>query len=64
MAKKEIIDLRLVIKGDDPVHDSFMKIKESMGIKNNSEVLRFILKQVSKVSFSEFMNSIEVSQEE
>lgn len=54
MENKEIIDLRLSLKKGDPLYKTFFKIKEAIGIKNNSEVLRFILKQVSKISFSDF----------
>lgn len=54
MENKEIIDLRLSLKKGDPLYKTFFKIKGAIGIKNNSEVLRFILKQVSKISFSNF----------
>jgi len=51
---KEIIDLRLSLKKGDSLYKAFLKIKGATGIKNNSEVLRFILKQVSKFSLSDF----------
>lgn len=51
--EKEPIDLRLTIKPDDPIYNIFLKIKKASGIKNNSEVLRFTLKQMSLIPFSE-----------
>lgn len=59
MEKTESLDLRLTLKPKDALYNSFLKIKESTGIKSNSEVLRFILKQISKKSFSDF-SKIEV----
>ena len=57
--KKEIIDLRLTLSDEDPLYDAFLNIKKASGIKNNSDVLRFIFKQLSKISFSELLTKFE-----
>lgn len=48
--KHKSIDLRLNLEPNDPLYDAFYKIKEASGLKSNSEVLRFILKQLSNQS--------------
>ena len=52
MVINETIELRLTIPQEDPLHNPFLKIKKSLGIKSNSEVLRFIIKQISKIPVS------------
>ena len=49
------IDLRLKLEKKSKLYQAFKKIKKSTGIKNNSEVLRFILKQISKFNFDDFV---------
>ena len=57
---KENIELRLILTQEDPLYRSFSQIKKSLGIKSNSEVARFIIKQISKIPISklilDFMN--------
>ena len=52
MNASETIELRLSIAQEDPLHQLFIEIKKSLGIKSNSEVLRFIIKQISKIPIS------------
>ena len=52
MVINETIELRLTIPQEDPLYNPFLKIKKSLGIKSNSEVLRFIIKQISKIPVS------------
>lgn len=56
--KNESIDLRLTIKPGDELYKNFLEIKKATGIKNNSEVLRFALTQVSTIPFSEFIKKL------
>jgi len=60
MVDEETIELRLILTQGDPLYISFIRIKNSLGIKSNSEVARFILKQISKIPISnlilDFMN--------
>lgn len=63
MGKNESQDLRLTLKPGDSLYEPFLKIKESSGLKNNSELLRFILKQISKIPFSEIFKLELQSQE-
>jgi hypothetical protein len=55
------ISLRLILKEDDPVYKNFLEIKDNLGIKSNSEVLRFILKQVSKTSLTDLISKMKES---
>ncbi|HDZ17389.1 hypothetical protein LCGC14_0727420 [marine sediment metagenome] len=48
----ENIELRLTLTQEDPLYQPFSEIKKSSGIKSNSEVLRFIIKQISKIPSS------------
>jgi len=52
MSINENIELRLTLTQKDPLYQPFSKIKKSSGIKSNSEVLRFIIKQISKIPIS------------
>jgi len=61
LSSKETIDLRLPFKTDDPTFKSFLKIKKATGIKNNSEVLRLILKVVSNMELSDFLSKLSVN---
>lgn len=60
MAINEKIELRLTLKHKDPLYKPFSEIKKTLGIKSNSEVARFIIKQISKIPISnlilDFMN--------
>jgi len=58
MSKEETIDLRLPLRKDDPVYQDYLAIKKSTGIKNNSEVLRFIIKVASTMNFSELLSRV------
>ena len=57
MAKKnknsEPLDLRLIIAPEENIYFAFNKIKTSLGVKSNAEVLRFILNQIGKLPLSE-----------
>lgn len=55
MNKKKEIELRLILRPIDPLYAIFSQIKKASGIKKNSEVLRFILKQVSSISSKSFV---------
>jgi hypothetical protein len=55
---EETIDLRLPLKKDDPVYQDYLAIKESTGIKSNSEVLRFIIKVTATMNFSELLSKL------
>lgn len=57
--KKDIVDLRLTLTEEDPLYEAFLNIKKASGIKNNSDVLRFIFKQLSKIPFSELLTKFE-----
>ena len=48
----ETIEFRLVLTPEDPLFQPFLKIKNSLGVKSNSEVARFILTQISKIPVS------------
>lgn len=52
MSEEKSIELRLTLTQKDPLYQSFSKIKKSLGIKSNSEVARFIIKQISKIPIS------------
>lgn len=52
LVDKKNIELRLILTQEDPLYESFSKIKKSLGIKSNSEVARFIIKQISKIPIS------------
>ncbi len=52
MAINEKIELRLTLKHKDPLYKPFSEIKKTLGIKSNSEVARFIIKQISKIPLS------------
>lgn len=52
MVDEETIELRLTLTQGDPLYQSFSRIKKSLGIKSNSEVARFIIKQISKIPLS------------
>ena len=52
MAISENIELRLILNQEDPLYQAFSDIKRSLGIKSNSEVVRFIIKQISKIPIS------------
>jgi len=52
MTINENIELRLTLTQEDPLYRSFSDIKKSLGIKSNSEVARFIIKQISKIPVS------------
>ena len=52
MVDGENIELRLTLTKEDPLYDTFTRIKKSLGIKSNSEVARFIIKQISKIPIS------------
>ncbi len=61
MSSKERIDLRLPFKVDDTIYRAFLKIKDATGIKNNSEVLRLILKVASNMKLSEFLSKLTIN---
>jgi len=48
----ENIELRLTLSNDDSLYHPFVAIKNSLGIKSNTEVIRFIIKQISKIPVS------------
>ncbi len=52
MTINETIELRLTLTEEDSLYHPFSEIKKSLGIKSNSEVLRFIIKQISKIPIS------------
>jgi len=52
MSVNENIELRLTLTQEDPLYQPFKEIKNSLGIKSNSEVARFIFKQISKIPLS------------
>ena len=52
MTINENIELRLTLTQKDPLYQPFSEIKKSLGIKSNSEVARFIIKQISKIPIS------------
>ena len=52
MTIQENIELRLILTHEDPLYKPFTAIKKSLGIKSNSEVARFIIKQISKIPIS------------
>lgn len=55
MTEKENIEFRLILAQEDPLYDTFTRIKKSLGIKSNSEVARFIIKQISKIPISKLI---------
>lgn len=59
MTNEEIIDLRLPLKPSDPVYKDFLKIKESIGVKNNSEALRFIIKTAATLGFKDIITNLD-----
>ena len=52
MSINKHIELRLILTQEDPLYHPFSEIKKSLGIKSNSEVARFIIKQISKIPIS------------
>jgi len=52
MTINENIELRLILTQKDPLYHPFSEIKKSLGIKSNSEVARFMIKQISKIPIS------------
>ena len=52
MVDDKSIELRLTLTKEDPLYLPFSRIKRSLGIKSNSEVARFIIKQISKIPIS------------
>ncbi|MFX0188724.1 MAG: ribbon-helix-helix protein, CopG family [Candidatus Hodarchaeota archaeon] len=56
--KKEAIELRISIKPDDELYKIFSDLKNASGIRSNSEVMRFALKQISEIPFSELMGKL------
>ena len=62
LVDKKNIELRLILTQGDPLYQSFSKIKKILGIKSNSEVARFIIKQISKIPVSnlilDFMSEV------
>jgi hypothetical protein len=64
MSDEETIDLRLPLKKDDPVYKDYLKIKRKIGIKSNSEVLRFIIKTAASMSFQEILNNLSKNKSE
>jgi len=55
MVDEETIELRLTLTQEDLLYRSFSEIKKSLGIKSNSEVARFIIKQISKIPISKLI---------
>ncbi len=49
------IELRLILTPEDPLYQPFSNIKKSLGIKSNTEVCRFIIKQISKIPISKLI---------
>ena len=62
MVDDKSIELRLILTKEDPLYLPFLRIKKSLGIKSNSEVARFIIKQISKIPISnlilDFMSEV------
>ena len=52
MTIQENIELRLILTPEDPLYKPFTDIKTSLGIRSNTEVIRFIIKQISKIPIS------------
>ena len=52
MTIQENIELRLILTHEDPLYKPFTAIKTSLGIRSNTEVVRFIIKQISKIPVS------------
>ena len=52
MTIQENIELRLILTPEDPLYKPFTDIKTSLGIRSNTEVIRFIIKQISKIPVS------------
>ena len=52
MVDDKSIELRITLTQKDPLFLPFSRIKKSLGIKSNSEVARFIIKQISKIPVS------------
>jgi hypothetical protein len=44
MAEKNI-EIRIVLEPGDPFYDQFLQFKQRLGVKNNAEVARVILKK-------------------
>ena len=59
MTTNKNIELRLIITQEDPLYQPFSEIKKSLGIKSNSEVARFIIKQISKIPISTLIHDFE-----
>ena len=55
MSISKNIELRLILTQEDPLYHPFSEIKKFLGIKSNSEVLRFIIKQISKIPNSKLI---------
>jgi len=52
MSINENIEVRISLTQEDPLYHPFSEIKKSLGVKSNSEVARFIIKQISKIPIS------------
>jgi hypothetical protein len=57
--KNEKISLRLTLEDDDPLYDIFKRIKNDLGLKSNTEVIRFIFKQIAKIPFPQFISEMQ-----
>jgi len=55
MTINETIELRLTLTEEDPLYYPFSEIKKTLGVKKNAEVLRFIIKQISKIPISDLI---------
>ena len=55
MVINEDIEFRLILTKEDPLYQTFSEIKETLGIKANTEVARFIIKQISKIPISDLV---------
>ncbi|MFO8020654.1 MAG: hypothetical protein R6U96_18670 [Promethearchaeia archaeon] len=68
MSNLKTIDLRVALNKSGIAYQNFKKIKKALGLKNNSETLRFILKQAAKMPLANLLEesmqseSIEVSE--
>jgi len=52
---KDEIQIRLVMnpEEDQPLYDYFSRIKENLGIKSNTEVIRHCIKKTYETSFED-----------
>lgn len=55
MSINEKIEIRLILKEEDPLYQPFADIKNTLGINSNTEVTRFIIKQISKIPVSKLI---------